>query len=511
MSFSALSKIILARKLTFLTVFLFITASAVAFSFLVTPVFQSEALLMTTLDRAQRQQAQYPDTLRYQLNSQIYIINSQDVLRQAISEFGPQKLFPNLGQSHSWHAIGALSSLLPPGLSEPASKIANLLTPENPDDERSDVDQALLKVKKRLAVNLEKDSQILSLTFRHEDPKIAEQFLGVVVRDFLQRQADLSGNAEAPAFFRQEAAHYREEYKSASTAMNDFARKNATYSVSQEIELALTRRDNTLAALAKTRGSIAEKEAQAATFQNTLTQLRRRISLPGEITGPKQNVPAGTGTGNNGDALTDANKVPANESPLLLVHVFQETAQSLVNLNSEAAGLRSLEKAQTDSLADVNRKLSELSSIAAEFGRLKDQLEQVSKVLEAHVGRAADAQMNADWDASEKLSNVKVAQSATAPTEPVFPPKPLFIALGAVIGIVGGAAACVMLEAISARRRQAYHSRHDLSDERFQDREATEYGDWQDPAADGRFRDGGAPEPNGWAPAHEIADYRLRR
>ena len=146
-------------------------------------------------------------------------------------------------------------------------------------------------------------------------------------------------------------------------------------------------------------------------------------------------MPAGTGKGNSGDALTDANKVPANESPLLLVRVFQETAQSLVNLNSEVAGLRSLEKAQTDSLEDVNRKLSELSSIAAEFGRLKDQLEQVSKVLEAHVSRAADAQMNADWDASEKLSNVKVAQSATAPTEPVFPPKPLFIALGAVIGI----------------------------------------------------------------------------
>jgi hypothetical protein len=83
--------------------------------------------------------------------------------------------------------------------------------------------------------------------------------------------------------------------------------------------------------------------------------------------------------------------------------------------------------------------------------------------------------------------------------------------LGAVIGTVGGAAACVMLEAISARRRQTYHSRHDRSDERFQDREATDYGDWQDPAADGRFRGRWAPEPNGSAPAHQIADYRLRR
>jgi polysaccharide biosynthesis transport protein len=512
MSFSVLSKIILARKLTFLTVFLFITASAVAFSLLVTPLFQSEALLMTTLDRAQRQQAQYPDTLRYQLNSQIYIINSEDVLRQAITEYGPKKLFPNLGQSHSWHVMGALRDLLPPGLSEPASKIADLLRTENPDEKRSDVDQALLKVKKRLAVSLEKDSQILSLTFRHEDPKIAEQFLGVVVRDFLQRQADLSGNAEAPAFFRQEAAHYRDEYKSASTALYDFARKNATYSVSQEIELALTRRDDTIAALAKTRGSIAEKEAQAATYQNTLTQLRRRISLPGEITGPKQNVPAANGSSSN-DALTDGNKVPANESPLLLVRVFQDTAQSLVNLNSETVGLRSLETSQSKALADVERKLSDLSSIEAEFGRLKNQLEQVSKVLETHVARAAEAQMNADWDASEKLSNVKVAQSATAPTEPVFPPKPLFVTLGAGIGLLGGAAVCAMLEAMSVRRRRATklaENWQDLPDQRFREWREPEDGNWQDPT-DERFRERRAPEPESWVPAHEVADYRFRR
>jgi len=490
MSFSVLSKIVWARRLTFMVVFALIVASAIAFTLMVTPMFQSEAMLMTTLDRAQRQQTQFPDTLRYQLNSQIYIINSEDVLRQAITEFGPQRLFPEQKQSASWHELNLWHALnfLPPGLLATASDIASSLRSEKPDEDRSDVDRVISKVKKRLAVSLEKDSQILSLTFRHEDPKIAEQFLGLVVRDFLQRQADLSGNAEAPAFFREQAARYRDEYKKASAELSDFAKKHSTYSVSQEIELALTRRDNALAALAKTRGSIAEKEAQAATFQNTLTQLRRRISLPGEITGPKQSVPAGTG---NNDALTDSNKVPANESPLLLVRVFQDTAQSLVNLNSEIVGLRSLEKAQADSLTDVDRKLNDLSSIAAEFARLKDQLDQVSKVLEAHVSRAADAQMNADWDASEKLSNVKVAQSATAPTEPVFPPKPLFIALGAVIGMVGGAAACVLLEAMSARRRRSYET-HDV-------------------AEDERFRERWAAEPDDWAPAHDLADYRLRR
>ena len=188
--------------------------------------------------------------------------------------------------------------------------------------------------------------------------------------------------------------------------------------------------------------------------------------------------------------------------------VFQETAQSLVNLNSEIVGLKSLEKSQNDALSDVERKLGSLSSISSEFRRLNDQLEQVSKVLEAHVGRAADAQMNADWDASEKLSNVKVAQSATAPTEPVFPPKPLFIALGAVIGLVGGAAACVLLEAAGARRRQAYGRRQGYADERFQDWAVPE--DYND-TSDERYRERWTREPDIPVPAHQVASYRFYR
>ena len=510
MSFSEISKIVWARKFAFLVIFTLIFAGVVAFTFLVTPIYQSEALLMTTLDRVQRQQAQYPETLRYQLNSQIYIINSEDVLRQAIGEFGPNRLYPDRGQSLYRHAL----TLLPPALTVPIEEIATSLRSEHPDQDRSNADRALLKVKKNLAVTLEKDSQVLSLTFRHPDPKVAERFLGLVVQDFLKRQADLSGNAAAPAFFRQEAARYRDEYKKASAELTEYARQHSTYSVAQEIKLALARRDDALTALAKTRGSIVEKEAQAATYQNTVTQLRRRISLPGEIVGPKQNAPAGLSSGNasgtSTDALTETNKLPVHESPLLLVKVFQETAQQLVDLNSQIVGLKSLEKAQTDTLAGIERKLGDLSGISAEFRRLNDQLDQMSKVMESQLIRTADAQTNADWDASAKLSNVKVAQTATTPTQPIFPPKPLFIALGAVIGMVGGAAGCAMLETTNARRRQAYRERGEIPDERLEDSEIPEYSAWR-PAADSRFRERWAADENGWVPAHQAAEYRLRR
>lgn len=481
MSFSELSGIIWARKLTFVIVFLLIAGGTVAFCLLATPLYQSQALLMISLGRSQgqqqQQQAPFPDTIRYQINSQIYIIESEDVLRQAIAKIGPQRLFPAREQTHSWNIprfflwdMEAIFSILKKLVSS--------------HEVHSDLDRALLKVRKRLAVSAEKDSQVLSLTFRHEDPELAEKFLQLVVDGFIQRQADLSGNAEAPSFFRQQASHYRDDYKKASADLNGFSQKHSTYSINHEIELALGRRDEAVAALAKTRGSIAEKEAQAATLQNTLTQLRRRISLPAEITGPKYKAPA------NEDALTDGNKVPANESPLLLVRVFQESAQSLVNLNSSIVGLRALETAQNASLSNIQQRLGDLSSVEAEFGRLKSEVDQAAKILEAHVGRAAEAQMNADWDASDKLSSVKVVQAATMPVRPVFPPKPLMITLGAAIGLVGGAAASAALESMRPRRRRpgwVPETRDFASDRR------------------------NVRLPESLVPIQEVADHRVRR
>jgi len=237
--------------------------------------------------------------------------------------------------------------------------------------------------------------------------------------------------------------------------MNEFAKQHSTYSVRQEIELALKRRDEAKAALASTRGSIAENNAQIATLQNTMSQLRRRISLPGEITGPKASAPAG------GDAFNDS-KVPANESPLLLVRVFQESAQSLVNLNSRTAGLRALEDAENKELAGLEQRLARLSSQEAEFLRLKSEVDQAARILEAHIGRAAEAQTNADLERSEKLSRVKVVQSATFPLEPVFPPKPLFLTLGAALGLLAGAAASI---ARDGRARARLAPRHPDADE----------------------------------------------
>ena len=101
---------------------------------------------------------------------------------------------------------------------------------------------------------------------------------------------------------------------------------------------------------------------------------------------------------------------------------------------------------ETNEFRDIEQRLVSFSSDEAEFVRLQGEVGQAAKILEAYIARAAEAQTNADLETSEQLSRVKVVQSPTVPIEPVFPPKPLFLTLGAVIGLLAGAAAAVAKE-----------------------------------------------------------------
>src|SRR5262249_50735777 len=133
MSLATLREIIRARKLTFLSVFVLIVGATAVFCFLATPIYRSEALVMISQGQTHKQQMQFPDTLRFQLNSQIYVIQSDDVLRQAIATITPQALFPDRSRS--------LLAELRDRLSE--SAWADQLGFAHSDAGRSDIDDAL--------------------------------------------------------------------------------------------------------------------------------------------------------------------------------------------------------------------------------------------------------------------------------------------------------------------------------------------------------------------------------
>ena len=126
MSLATLGDLIWAHKRAFFLAFLTVFGATYAFCRLVTPMYRSEALVMISQGQSRADQVQFPDVIKYHLNSQIYVIESDNVLRPAIAAIGTMALFPHLqlGQSSDGHL---------------------------------DIDQAIVFAKKRLAVSAEKD------------------------------------------------------------------------------------------------------------------------------------------------------------------------------------------------------------------------------------------------------------------------------------------------------------------------------------------------------------------
>jgi succinoglycan biosynthesis transport protein ExoP len=413
MPLSTWARIIWAKRSAFFAVFGVVAVLSIAFAFLVSPIYRADALLLVTEGRSHQEGVRYPDFLRYKINSQLFIIESEDVLRGAIAAVGAEKLFPDLADGFNDRFEGR-------------------------GKDASANEAAYLKAKKLLNIATEKDTQVLRLSFTHEDPELAARFLNAIIDVFLKRQAELSGNSEAPAFFRAQVKRYRSDYDRASLELSNFSKSHSTYSVEQQRKLALERRDEVTSALATTKGTILEKESQAAKLQDTLTQLKRHVGFPSEVRGPKYNPPPAAETDRSAD-------LPSGDPPLLLVRVYQDTAQTLVTLNASIAGLHALEENQRAALTSVDAELVSLSSVEAEFDRLKREVDQAATYLEAHTKRAAEAQIDADWDASEKLASVKVVQRASVPIKPAFPQKLLFISLGLLVGLIAAAAVSVAL------------------------------------------------------------------
>jgi polysaccharide biosynthesis transport protein len=411
MPLSTWARIIWAKRSAFFAVFGVIAALSIAFVFLVSPVYRADALLLVTESRS-HQETRYSDLLRYKINSQLFIIESEDVIRGAIATVGADKLYPGLSDGFDERFKGR-------GKDAPANEAA------------------YIKAKKQLNIAAEKDTQVLRLSFAHEDPELAARFLNAIIDVFLKRQAELSGNSEAPAFFRAQVQRYKSDYDRASLELSNFSKSHSTYSVEQQRKLALERRDEVTSGLATTKGTILEKGSQAAKLQETLSQLKRHVGFPSEVRGPKYPAP-------QADNERSAD-LPNGDPPLLLVRVYQDTAQTLVNLNASIAGLHALEENQRATLASVDDELVSLSSVEAEFDRLKREVDQAATYLEAQTKRAAEAQIDADWDTSEKLASVKVVQRANVPIKPAFPQKLLFISLGLLVGLIAGAAAAAVL------------------------------------------------------------------
>ncbi len=397
------------------------------------------------------------------LNSQTAIIHSEHVIRDAISAVGPSRLYePDADIVHKirtaagyivpqwiWSATSAWDARPYIGsVSFPASADAA----DAPPADKIRSDEAFLKASAALSVHPEPKTDLIRVSFSHPDRQIAAEFVNALVQMYLSRHVQLMSQSNASAFMESERKKYEYDFDVASLTLNRFSVKNNMYSIEEQLRLALDRRKEIQSNMEHTLGRIAQLQAEIRETSQQLVALKLNNLSPQLAELARKGTQNAGGAQNQGHVNSDlTGPIPTHDPPLLLVRVYQETAQSLVNKNAELVGLRELIAQQKQAYDAINHELSDVSAQRAQFEQLRRNVELAKQSANSFALKEIEQRTELALGA-QKLLRLEVVQEATAPLKPGFPTRTVIITSGLLLSIVAMAGVAGRLLVVGRRK-----------------------------------------------------------
>jgi uncharacterized protein involved in exopolysaccharide biosynthesis len=436
-----IARIVWSQKRTALAAFLALIGVVFVACSVITPTYEASTLLVVgqnALDgspEALQSTAEISTTLAR-------IVESEEVIRQAVEKVGLTKL------------VGPINSPLTlrdaPGIRD----ILSFFTARS-RRETTALDRAIPAISSALEVRRQPSSNIIRISFRHEDPVTAANFVDAVAQSFVDRQLVLFSRPGAAEFYQHQKDKFDEEIRRASDELQAFVTANRIYLIDDERQLLLRRASGLSAALATTRGSIADKTGQKETLTIQLRALKPVTQSPfvssllNALGSNDHSERNGSGTTPRTNALPDERGL-SDTPPLLMTRVYQDAMLALFKVNAELMGLANLQQEQAEELQRLNAALGELSSKEAEFAKLKRILAQASQNSDIYAKRTVEERISAESSAA-KFSKVKIVQPAYAPLKPSFPNYRLFAGLGLAAGLVAAVAVALCADTLARR------------------------------------------------------------
>jgi polysaccharide biosynthesis transport protein len=349
--------------------------------------------------------------------SQIALLESEEVIRHAIDKIGLNRLVSDPNAQVPSHV----------------SAWFNRLRKRAENSEVGVLDLAYMQVADAEDARFEPNTNLIRLRLRDGDPILARDLASAIVDSFVNRYYELYSGGGAVEFFQDQQMRSAKNYADLSTKLAEFSRVNNIFDVAEQRRLLLQERTRIAGALLATQGQIGQAAEQARVIPEQLAKMKPVGRLP-QVTGltQKQEPDAEPRTKAQNEEDSTLTRRLAQDPPILLVKVYQDTIANLVKLKIDLEGYRALEKQQQLQLKNIDTQLGILSAKEAEFDRLHLEVMQAKQGTEAYSRRTLEERLALELN-SNMLSGVRVVQRATTPLKPVWPTTRLVLAFGLVM------------------------------------------------------------------------------
>jgi succinoglycan biosynthesis transport protein ExoP len=435
LDFRGLVDAFLRRWKLFVAVFVGSAVLAVAASLILRPVYEAAANIR--IDPTERSAVDFEAAARGAppdqalVDSEVKMIQSPDVAAEVVKSLNlvdDPEFNPTLG--HHWSPFGRPK---PPS----AQVIAE-------------------KVLKRLDVARLGSTYIVAVRFRSFDPgkaanianAFAQEYLHASIRSKIEAAAEQSSSLAERLTLAGEAAQRADAALAQYKAANGIVTGATGSTVTEEQIATLTTELGTAeAAAAAARSTYAAAQAQMA--QNGLDSISSVINSPTIVELRKEHA----------DLLRNQAEVNTRYGPKHpeTIKVTQQVQGIEAQMREESeriiSGIESDARAAEAKAASLRENLAQLRAqmgANSQAGVVADSLQRDVEAKKTIFNQLAASAQQANQQQHANDAQAEIVSHATVPTQPYFPNRTLFLALGAALGLILGAAAILVVELLDA-------------------------------------------------------------
>jgi len=440
--------IIFKHKSKIIIIFLTVVLTVTIGTFLMSPIYEASAKILVKFGReniytptsatgAGSQVISDLASKEDRLNSEVEIIKGRNLLEKVISDLGVKTLYPDIYEK-------SLTS-------SPSSK------------KLSPLEDATLIFENKLKVEVIQKSDIINITFQHNNPVIAARVVNKLIDIFLEHHINAYKQSQNYDFFDEQVKLVEKRLKDSESELESFKNQNNISSLKEQKTFLLQQISNLELELAKTRSEISEK-------------MGKRQALNNYPSDPSAEIKFGQETDFNPYTVSNIRSRIAelklregellskyNEQSQLVINVRKEIEKArqlldkeektyhdkaVTTINDDLNALRSKEESQKKHLGKYQQELNIINRVEMRLNELERQAKLNEDSYQLYVKRMEEGRISNAMD-NQKIANISVIEPALPPIKPVKPKTILNIILSIILGGFAGVGTAFFIEYVN--------------------------------------------------------------
>ncbi len=364
-----------------------------------------------------------------QIHSEIELLTSKDLLTQVVNETGLAS-----------YEGGLFGSSLP----EPVR-----------------VENAVKRLTKDLSINPVRKANIITIGYSANSPQLSAAVLKKLGDLYLEKHLQLNHPKGAADFFNNKADEYEAQLKQSEQKLTDFQQSNNLVVLSQQKDLTLVKTAEAKAKMLEADAAYSEATQRIARVEQQLASVPKRITtqsrqLPNQYSAERlntmmvelQNKRTQLLTKFRPDdrlvkevdeqiritreALARADQKTSVEEATDLNPLRQTLETDLARARLDQSGAKARRDTLAAQLQGYESSLKQLEADTAKHDDLQREKKEAEDNYQLYAKKREEARIADELD-RQKITNVSIAEAATAPQLPSSPNRPLNLILGIVL------------------------------------------------------------------------------